>query len=534
MAKSIYFKLSTDNQFLEIIEKYSDQVSVMELYRFFERKSEKYFFDPRYKAGIWDGFVSFLKKNKLRTGLWGELLDFKENSDINIQIEGLDEFFDIDEINLDKVLSFTKELLEGTDIEELRYYQEDAILMALQYKYMCSEIATSGGKTLIAYVIFQYLKEIKKIINPDNKFLIIVPSKGLVAQTITEFDDKYNNGKFPYKWMGMGGKYKFKQKDFEEADIVVSTYQSLARKDDDFFKPFKAVIVDEAHTSINKSITTILGKCINTEYKIGMSGTLVIKEKNADFAKLQEGTGPVIHRVPANELITGGFSAEVDVNAIRLKYDHPAIDDYKSMIRMHIAAKAAQKEGNYYNLDPYNNIDDLITAIYTTEKAIIVDSQIRKKFIVDLVNGINKNTLILFNNIKDGYGKNLHQMFEDSGTEAFYIDGDVKVKHREEFQAQVEKSKMSVLLASFGTFSTGINLKNIHYLVFAESYKSPKLIRQSIGRGMRLLEEENKYKITIIDLVDNFGKYSKKHSYERKSIYLEQKFNYSAFEKILK
>ena len=141
--------------------------------------------------------------------------------------------------------------------------------------------------------------------------------------------------------------------------------------------------------------------------------------------------------------------------------------------------------------------------------------------------------MILFNNVKDEYGKELYEMFKKEIEHTFYIDGDVKSTDRSDFQKQIEKLNGAVLVASYGTFSTGINLKNIHYIVFAESYKSAQLIRQSIGRGMRLLEEADKFHITIIDLVDAFGKYSKRHMYERTATYRDQQFPYDTLTKEL-
>jgi len=536
---SVYFKLTEDYRYLELIEQYSNPNIVYELHMFFNRREDDYFHNPAYKSGNWDGFTKFFRTNRLRSGLWVELLNFEKVTGFKVHIEGLDEYFDH---NIDKrnVLEFIDKLLDGSPLskeehyEGLRYYQEDAIFLALEYKIMCSEIATSGGKTLIGYVFFQYLLQIKKVIDRDHKMLFIVPRVGLVKQTVQEFTEKYNNGKYPFKFMAMGGaKFKFKQKDYDEADIIITTYQSLGRKKADFFKKIKAIIVDEAHTSINKTISSAIDKCIHNEYRFGLSGTLVINEKFANYIRLQAVTGPVLHRVPASELISGGFSADVFINTIKLKYNHPNISDYNNLLNLYEQAKEARDNDVYFNIDPYKNIDEIIDAIYNTEKQIIIDSDVRKKFIFNLVNQLNGNTLILFNNIKDNYGKNIFQMFNDAGTPAYYIDGNVKDNIRSNYQDELEEHTNAVLVASYGTFSTGINLKNIKYIIFAESYKSPHLIRQSIGRGMRILEIMDKYYVTIIDIVDMFGKYSKKHSYLRNAIYKDQGFKQEIYTKDL-
>ena len=73
-----------------------------------------------------------------------------------------------------------------------------------------------------------------------------------------------------------------------------------------------------------------------------------------------------------------------------------------------------------------------------------------------------------------------------------------------------------------GTFATGIDLKNVHHIIFAETTKAEITIRQAIGRGMRKLA--NKNKVTIWDLVDKLDGYSIRHSEVREKIYIEQSF----------
>lgn len=539
MSDSVYFKLTEDYRYLELVTQYSNPNIVYELLFHFNRREDEYFHNPLYKSGDWDGFTQFFKNNTLRTGLWVELLKFQQKTGFKVHIDGLNDYFDRT-INRREVLEFIDDLLDGSPLSKeptydgLRYYQEDAILMALEYKIMCSEIATSGGKTLIGYAYFQYLKNIKKKIDKDHKLLFIVPRVGLVEQTVREFTQKYNNGNYPFKYLAMGGpKFKYNQQDFEDADIIITTYQSLNKKKPNFFKTIKAVIVDEAHTSITKTITSAIDKCTNIEYKYGLSGTLVINEKFANYCKLQEVTGPVLHRVSATELIEGGFSADVQINIIKLKYDHPNIESYNKLIDLYDAAKEARENNVYINIDPFKNVDELIDTIYNTEKMIIIDSVPRRKFIFDLVNQLNGNTLILFNDVKNSYGKDIYKMFNDIGVPSFYIDGDVKANIRTEYQDELETITNGVLVASFGTFSTGINLKNINYIIFAESYKSPHRIRQSIGRGMRLAELFGKTYVTIIDIVDMFAKYSKKHSYDRNSTYKGQGFRAEVYNKTL-
>lgn len=527
---ALYFDLSENKKHFIINRNLSDNYEIEEFAKLISRKDDKYYHDPRYKAGMWNGYISFFRNDKIATGLWSEATDIAKMMRIPIYFNGIDQIINRN-LDVNKLNEFLDDIILQIDnIEDYRYYQRDAIKLLLQYRYANSEVATSGGKTLVAYSLYQYLKHYEKIIDENNKFLIIVPRVSLVTQTMDKFLIDYKTN-YDIKLAIMGSKKKSKPEEVEKADIIISTYQSLSRKKKPFFSKIKVILVDEAHTSINNTITTSINKCDNLEYKFGLSGTLKINTRFANYLKLQSAIGPIVHRVPAKELIDYGVSADVMVKMIKLKYYPDNYDYYKQLTILYNKATESMKNNEIISIKPFNSIDELITTIYTLEKQLIYSYENRLLFIQQLILQIQKNALILFYDIKNGYGKRIQEAINNVNIPAYYIDGETKDKIRQEHIENFEKSNHSVIVASYGTFSTGIDLQNVHYIILAESYKSEKLIRQSIGRGMRLNKNVEKNNIVIIDLIDFFGKYSKKQSYARKHIYLDQKYNIELLEK---
>ena len=148
------------------------------------------------------------------------------------------------------------------------------------------------------------------------------------------------------------------------------------------------------------------------------------------------------------------------------------------------------------------------------------------------------NTLVLFNRVED-HGMPLYQLINTStrNKKVFFIYGGVNVEDREEVRAIAEKENNAIIVASYGTFSTGINIKNLHNIVFASPSKSRIRNLQSIGRVLR--KGDNKTKATLYDLADDISYKSRKnytlnHMIERVKIYSEENFNYDIVNVTLK
>jgi superfamily II DNA or RNA helicase len=179
------------------------------------------------------------------------------------------------------------------------------------------------------------------------------------------------------------------------------------------------------------------------------------------------------------------------------------------------------------------------TKMLEIEKRLVIENQARFKFVCDFIIKTTKNTLVLFQNVKDSYGRRIYDYLREATTDKniYYVDGGTSIELRDNYIANMKVGENKILVATYGCFSTGISINNIYNIFFVESYKSEKIIRQSIGRGLRLFE--GKEKVNIIDFVDDFStgtgeKYKNKnylirHSEERLKVYQEQGFPYKIY-----
>jgi superfamily II DNA or RNA helicase len=172
--------------------------------------------------------------------------------------------------------------------------------------------------------------------------------------------------------------------------------------------------------------------------------------------------------------------------------------------------------------------------LFGIERKLVVSSDKRLNYIVDFISKTSKNSLVLFQSVGEGYGKRIYDLLREiqADKEIYYIDGDTDPQQRDFFKNRMEEGVNKIMVASFGTLSTGVSMKNIHNIFLTESYKSEVLIKQSLGRGMRLYE--GKEKVNIIDFVDDFSwdgsdNYLMKHSNERIEIYKREKFDYRIY-----
>lgn len=172
--------------------------------------------------------------------------------------------------------------------------------------------------------------------------------------------------------------------------------------------------------------------------------------------------------------------------------------------------------------------------LYNIERKLVIQSRVRLNYIVDLILKSTKNSLVLFQSVKDEYGKQIWNMIREKSAEkeAFYVEGETSENLREEYKTRMGTGNNKILVATYGTFSTGISINNLHNIFLVESYKSEVLIKQSLGRGMRKME--GKEVVNIIDFVDDFttGKfenYLMKHSKVRIELYKKEGFDYKIY-----
>jgi superfamily II DNA or RNA helicase len=386
-----------------------------------------------------------------------------------------------------------------------RDYQIEAAWKIVKYRYSVSEIATSSGKTLISFMIFAFLKKMGLI----RKFLMIVPNSNLVFQGNDDFTD-YGVGELGVRIQQIGGGSKLR----EGCDLIIGTFQSLVKKDEDFFDEIDAVFVDEAHHTNSMSIKKIVAKCMHSKWRFGLTGTLT-KRGSADHLTIQQFLGPVVVEISPDFLFQHNHATPVHIKVVRLNW-----------LSDEIKQKLADLKANSQNLEG--------NEIYNLERKLVIESEKRLNYVVDFISKTSKNSLVLFQSVKDEYGKQIWNRLREitNDKEVFYVDGDTDETLREEYKNRMSNGKNKVLVATYGTFSTGISINNLHNIFLVESYKSEVLIKQSLGRGMRKME--GKDKVNVIDFVDDFSSpkyknYLLKHSEARIEIYKNEKFKYKIF-----
>ena len=250
------------------------------------------------------------------------------------------------------------------------------------------------------------------------------------------------------------------------------------------------IIVSNCHQTKTTSIKNVIAKCKDSIYRFGLSGT-VQEDNSADFSTIVALLGPMVKSIPPRYLFKEGYATPVKFRMMVLNYKN---DDVKE--KLYNIRRGKQMEGSQ---------------ILALEKNVVVQSSARFKFITDLISRTTQNTMVLFTNVKDQYGKRIYEWLkENTDKVCFYVDGSIGQDHRDYFKKEMESGSNRVLVASFTTFSTGISIKNIHNIVFVESYKSEIIVKQSIGRGMRQLEGKESF--TIIDIIDDLT-YEGHHNY---------------------
>lgn len=502
----IKFNLSEDNQWL-ILAQCTDEVEKKQVELSLTKKIHNWYFHPLVKKKIWDGSINFIDKRgpfwKIPIGLWSEVLEIGKEYGYEFHIEGIERLF-LTDLKLEDFKAWVDEFFEDSDIEP-RDYQIEAAWKIVKFRYSVSEIATSSGKTLISFMIFAFLKSQGYI----RKFLMIVPSTNLVIQGTEDFED-YGIDKIGSKIQQIGGGSKMR----EGCDVVIGTFQSLVKKDKDYFEEFDAVFIDEAHHTNSTSIKKIMSNCMHTGWRFGLTGTLT-KRGSADHLTIQQYLGPVLVEISPDFLFRNNYATPVAIKIVILDWLSP---EYKDKLA-DLKSSSEKMEGN---------------DLYNLERKLVISNKARLNYIVDFINKTSKNSLVLFQSVKDEYGRNIWNGIRETNAtkEAFYVDGDTNEQLREEYKSRMETGENKVLIATYGTFSTGISINNLHNIFLVESYKSEVLIKQSLGRGMRKME--GKEKVNIIDFVDDFStvgykNYLMKHSEARIAIYKNENFDYKIF-----
>lgn len=449
-------------------------------------------FTPQYRAKIWDGKLRLLNvfTKELYMGLAEYVRVFCERSgyefhnDIpspsNDKIEHLDAF-----------IASLRPQSRGKDIE-VRDYQRNAVLHALERNRALLLSPTASGKSLIIYILMRWHHA------HNRRQLIIVPTTSLVEQMYGDFMDYAQATDFAQTLETSSSLIYSGTERKKDAFLTISTWQSIYKQPKSFFEQFDVIYGDEAHLFKSKSLTNILHKTTKTPFKIGTTGTL---DGTKTHKLVLEGLFGPVHKVTTTkELMDQAHLAELKITCLQLAYSQQE--------------RALCKKFSYQE-----EMDWLVT------------HPRRNVFLKNLILDRKGNTLVLFQYVEK-HGKHLYDILSSAAgkeRKVYFVHGKIKAMDREDIRATMENEENAIIIASYGTFSTGINIRNLHNVVFASPSKSRIRNLQSIGRGLRL--GDKKVACRLYDIGDDLShkthkNYTLLHLIERIRIYNEEGFEY--------
>ena len=440
-------------------------------------------FMPTYQKRYWDGKIRLFntQNGEVYVGLLDKIVQFCKDHGYTYEFKK-NEYYGLPfEVNDMISKEGVKDYMNAISKYKPRDYQIDGVFDALRHNRKLLISPTASGKSLMIYSIVRYFVEKKK------STLIVVPTTSLVEQMYKDFEDYgWDVGSYCHKI------YAGRERE-TDSQVIITTWQSIYKLPRKYFNRFEVVVGDEAHQFKSKSLISIMTKLDNAKYRFGFTGTL---DGSQTHKWVLEGLfGPSYKIIKTDELMKKGHVATLDINVLLLK--HPP--------------------------NKFENFEE--------EVQYIIGHNRRNKFIRNLALDLKGNTLILFARV-EGHGEPLYEMINNNVVEqrhVFFVHGGVATEDREEVREITERENNAIIVASYGTFSTGINIKNLHNVIFASPSKSRIRNLQSIGRVLR--KGNNKTKATLYDIADDISyksrrNYTLNHLIERIKVYNEENFNY--------
>lgn len=477
------------------IRVFSDPDVEQELSQFFTFEVPGARFTPKFKAKLWDGKLRLynLQTKTLYKGLLKYVEKYAQDNQIEIDSSIGESTSKLERRDLDGYVEWLNLHGRGSPIEA-RDYQLDAIHRAINDERRLLLSPTASGKSLIIYVLLRYHIEHKR------KCIVIVPTTSLVEQLVSDFRDYSSaNGWSVDKNCQM--LYSGFSKVFER-NCLVTTWQSIYKQPQSWFDQFDVAFGDEAHLFKATSLTSVMSKMVDVKYRIGTTGTI---DNNKVHSLVLEGIfGPIYKVITTRQLMDTQQVTELNITCLLLKYD----DACRQMMR---------------------------NAQYQDEMKFIVSYEPRNRFIRNLAVSSKGNTLVLFQMVEK-HGRVLYEMIREKVAESrkvFFIYGGTDTEDREQARKLTELESDAIIIASYGVFSTGINIPSIENVIFASPSKSKIRNLQSIGRGLRL--KDGKTSCNLYDIADDLSWKSKKnhtlnHMVERLKIYTSEEFKYKIAE----
>ena len=437
-------------------------------------------FMPQYRSKYWDGKIRLynIGKGEIYVGLLDKVVSFCSRYDYDYSFVD-SKYYGLPYQENSKISDEgVKDYVTAISTIKPRPYQIEGVSDALKKHRRLLISPTGSGKSLMIYSITRYHAE------HGRDILIIVPTTSLVEQMYKDFVE--------YGW----DVEKFCHKIYAGKDlispkkVIISTWQSIYKLPKKWFRRFDAVIGDEAHQFKSKSLVSIMTKMYDTKYRYGFTGTL---DGTQTHKWVLEGLfGPSYKIINTKDLQEAGFLARLNIRVLLLRHEGQVFDTYQ----------------------------DEIEYLISHEK--------RNRFIRNLTRDLKGNTLVLYSRVAT-HGKILYDLINTNERPVFFVHGGVDTEDREEVRAITEQENDAIIVASYGTFSTGINIKRVHNVVFASPSKSRIRNLQSIGRVLR--KGSGKLEATLYDVADDCKKGSKQnytlnHLVERIKYYNEEKFSY--------
>jgi superfamily II DNA or RNA helicase len=440
-------------------------------------------FMPQYRGRNWNGEIHLydMRSKQIYVGLLDKIVNFCEQYGYSYKFE--DNKFYGQPFEVNEMISYegVKDYMQSICSHSPRDYQVEGVCDALKHNRKLLISPTASGKSLMIYSLVRYY------VNKHEKILLVVPTTSLVEQMYKDFQD-YGWDAETYCHRIYSGKEKT-----NEFPVTITTWQSVYKLDRSFFEDYGVIIGDEAHLFKSKSLIEIMTKLHHAKYRFGFTGTL---DGTQTHKWVLEGLfGPSYKVTRTDELMKQGHLSQLDIQCLVLKHPPQKFETYEDEIQY------------------------------------LISHEQRNKFITNLTLDLKGNSLLLFSRV-EAHGAVLFDQINTNkrgDRKVFFIHGGVDTEERELVREITERENSAIIVASYGTFSTGINIKNLHNVIFASPSKSRVRNLQSIGRVLR--KGKNKTKAVLYDISDDCTSNSRKnytlnHLIERIKIYNEENFNY--------
>ena len=439
-------------------------------------------FMPQYRNRYWDGKIRLFNQTsgEIYVGLLDKIVSFCRRYDYDYEFLNNKYYGTPFEVNEMISKEGVQDYMSSICSHSPREYQVEGVYDALKHNRKLLISPTASGKSLMIYTLVRYY------IDKGQRILLVVPTTSLVEQMYKDFEDYgWDSESYCHKV------YSGKEKE-DDRPVTITTWQSVYKLDRKFFEKYNVVIGDEAHLFKSKSLVNIMTKLHHAKYRFGFTGTL---DGTQTHKWVLEGLfGPAYKIIRTDELIEKGHLAKLDIKILLLKHKPQKFETFEDEVQF------------------------------------IIQNEQRNKFIRNLVRDLQGNTLVLYSRVET-HGEVIYDLINNCNDErkVFFVHGGVDTEEREEIRAITERENNAIIVASYGTFSTGINIKNLHNVVFASPSKSRVRNLQSIGRVLR--KSNSKTKATLYDIADDttYGSrknYTLNHLIERVKIYNEENFNY--------